>query len=45
MKRLRMRKIREALRLAASGNSSWKAAPSLGIGRSMLRDYLKREAG
>ncbi len=42
MKRLPMRKIREALRLSASGHSPRKIAPSLGIGRSTFRDYLKR---
>lgn len=37
-----MRKIRDALRLTASGLSPRKIAPSLGVGRTTLREYLKR---
>ena len=42
MKRLTMRKIREALRLHASGLSTRKIAASLGVGQSTASDYLKR---
>ena len=42
MKRLTMRKIREALRLHASGLSTRKIAGSLGVGQSTASDYLKR---
>ena len=41
MKRLTMRKIREALRLHASGLSTRKIAGSLGVGQSTASDYLK----
>jgi transposase len=44
MKRLPMRKIRDALRLRASGLSMRKIASSLGVGQSTLSDYLKRAA-
>ena len=37
-----MRKIREALRLHASGLSTRKIARSLGVGQSTASDYLKR---
>ena len=37
-----MRKIREALRLAASGLSTRSMASSLGVGRTTLREYLSR---
>ena len=37
-----MRKIREALRLQASGMSTRQIAPSLGVGRTTLREYLHR---
>lgn len=37
-----MRKIREALRLHASGLSARKIAASLGVGQSTASDYLKR---
>ena len=37
-----MRKIREALRLHASGLSTRKIAASLGVGQSTASDYLKR---
>ena len=42
MKRLTMRKIREALRLHASGLSTRKIATSLGVGQSTANEYLKR---
>ena len=47
MKRLPVRKIRDALRMTAAGMSSRKIAPGLGIGRTTLRVYLQRakEAG
>ena len=44
MKRLPMRKIRDALRLRAGGLSMRKIAASLGVGQSTLSDYLKRAA-
>ena len=42
MKRLMMRKIREALRLHAGGLSTRKIATSLGVGQSTASEYLKR---
>ena len=42
MKRLPVRKIRDALRMAAAGMSPRKIAPGLGIGRTTLRVYLRR---
>ena len=42
MKRQTMRKIREALRLRASGLSTGKIAASLGVGQSTASEYLKR---
>ncbi|SNY93147.1 Transposase [Cohaesibacter sp. ES.047] len=47
MKRLPMRKIREALRLSCEGMSTRQAASSLSIGGTTLREYLYRakEAG
>jgi IS30 family transposase len=45
MKRLTMRKIREALRLHASGLSTRKIATSLGVGQSTASEYLKRIDG
>ena len=42
MKRLPMRKIREALRLEASGLSTRAMASSLAVGRTTLREYLGR---
>ena len=44
MKRLPMRKIRDALRLRAGGLSMREIAASLGVGQSTLSDYLKRAA-
>ena len=44
MKRLPMRKIRDALRLRAGGLPMRKIAASLGVGQSTLSDYLKRAA-
>ena len=44
MKRLPMRKIRDALRLRADGLSMREIAASLGVGQSTLSDYLKRAA-
>ena len=41
MKRLTMRKIREAQRLHAGGLSTRKIAASLGVGQSTASDYLK----
>ena len=45
MTRLPMRKIREALRLEASGLSTRAMASSLGVGRTTLREYLGRARG
>ena len=42
MKRLPMRKIRDALRLRADGLSVRAIGVSLGVGRSTAGDYLKR---
>ena len=42
MKRLTMRKIREAVRLHASGMSTRKIAASLGVGQSTASEYVKR---
>ena len=42
MKRLPMRKIREALRLKAQGLSQRKIATSLGVARSTVGDHLAR---
>ena len=42
MKRLTMRKIKEAMRLQASGLSTRKIAASLGVGHSTATDYMKR---
>ncbi|MDH3664407.1 MAG: IS21 family transposase [Alphaproteobacteria bacterium] len=42
MKRLPMRKIREALRLKAAGLPRRQIAVSLGVGRTTLGDYLER---
>jgi transposase len=47
MKRLPMRKIREALRLKGAGLTQREIAASVGVGRSTVGDYLDRarEAG
>jgi transposase len=42
MKRLKMRKIRDAMRLEAAGLSTHKIAASLGVGQSTASDYLSR---
>lgn len=42
MKRLPMRKIRDALRLQAAGLSKRRIAASLSVGRATVRDYLQR---
>ena len=42
MKRAPMRKIREALRLRASGMSTREMASCLSVGRTTLREYLSR---
>ena len=42
MKRLSMRKIRDALRLQAGGLSTRKIAASLGLGQSTASEYLAR---
>jgi transposase len=42
MKRLSMRKISEAMRLAASGLSGREMSLSLGVGRTTVREYLSR---
>ena len=42
MKRLPMRKIKEALRLQAAGLSKRQIAASLGFGRTAVREYLER---
>lgn len=44
MKRLCMRKIREALRLRASGLTLREIAESLGLGRTTVGDHLQRAA-
>ncbi len=45
MKRLPMRKIRDALRLQAAGLSKRKIAASLGVGRTTVGEYLERAEG
>lgn len=42
MKRLAMRKIRDALRLRADGMSMREIGASLGVGRSTTSEYLRR---
>ena len=42
MKRLPMRKIKDALRLQAAGLAKRQIAASLGVGRTTARDYLER---
>ncbi len=42
MKRLQMRKIRDAMRLHASGLSTRKIAASLGVSQSTASEYLQR---
>ena len=42
MKRLSMRKIRDALRLQAGGLSTRKIAASLSLGQSTASEYLGR---
>lgn len=42
MKRLAMRKIRDALRLAAEGHSARLIALSLDVGRTTVQEYLRR---
>jgi predicted transcriptional regulator len=42
MKRLPMRKIREALRLRSKGLSTREIAASLGVGQTTVSEYLKR---
>ncbi len=42
MKRLPMRKIRDALRLQAAGLAKRQIAVSLGVGRTTAREYLER---
>ncbi len=44
MKRLSMRKIREALRLRANGLTLREIAESLGLGRTTIGDHLQRAA-
>jgi transposase len=44
MKRLPMRKIKDALRLRAGGLSMREIGASLGVGQSTICDYLKRAA-
>lgn len=44
MKRLPMRKIREALRLRSNGLSTREIAASLGVGQTTVSEYLKRAA-
>ena len=47
MERLPMRKIKDVLRLSASGYSTRKIAQSMGLFRSSARNYIQRatEAG
>jgi len=40
-----MRKIREALRLRASGLTTRDVGESVGVGRTSVSEYLKRAAG
>ncbi len=42
MKRLPMRKIKDAMRLEAAGLSRRQIAVSLGVGRTTIREYLER---
>jgi hypothetical protein len=42
MKRLPMRKIREALRLRADGFSGRRVAQSLSLGRATISEYFRR---
>ena len=42
MKRLPMRKIREALRLRADGFSGRQVAQSLAVGRATISEYFRR---
>ena len=44
MERLPMRKIKDVLRLRASGCSTRRIADSLGLGRTSTRNYLQRAA-
>ncbi len=44
MKRLCMRKIRDALRLRANGLTSGEISESLGLGRTTIGDHLQRAA-
>ena len=44
MERLPMRKIKDVLRLRASGYSTRKIADSLGLGRTAAGNYLRRAA-
>ena len=44
MERLPMRKIKDVLRLRASGHSTRKIAQSLGLCRSSTRNYIQRAA-
>ena len=45
MKRLPMRKIREALRLRADGFSGRQVAQSLAVGRATISEYFRRADG
>jgi len=42
MERLPMRKIKDVLRLRASGYSTRRISESLGLGRTSTRNYLQR---
>ena len=44
MKRLSMRKIRDALRLRADGRTLREIGESLGLGRTTIGDHLQRAA-
>ncbi len=44
MKRLPMRKMRDALRLRSNGLSTREIAASLGVGQTTVSEYLKRAA-
>jgi DNA-binding transcriptional ArsR family regulator len=44
MKRLPMRKMRDALRLRSNGPSTREIAASLGVGQTTVSEYLKRAA-
>lgn len=44
MARLPVRKIREALRLRASGLTTWEVGDSIGVGQTSVSEYVIRVA-